>query len=511
MNKSALNIGELIFAGFHGTHITPQLKSYLMDYPVGGLILFSRNIQSYAQWNALIHGIQQIRSEQNMMPLLIAVDEEGGTVSRLPNEDDTLPSARALAQTQNLSLIEHCGYITGTRLRRAGCSVNFAPVLDVNSTPYNPGIGIRSYGSDANTVTRCGLASMRGLAQSGICACAKHFPGKGAISRDSHQELPVCSAPLSELNAVHIAPFRAAIDTGIPLIMTSHACYPALANSHEPATLSHSILTGILRNTLGYDGVIISDDIEMGALKTFGQVESVAYRALSAGCDMVLICHSMDKQIKTYNYLQEKANSDEAFYKRCTDALFRINALKQRLNSYTASPPLIDSQCAEATAEQCVSIISNKKGILPIRNKNAAILVAGASFRSAVEVEIIGRKMYDIADFASNLKNSFRKADCIQWDLNPTSEHIKKAHAVNLEEYDYIFLVSNNALLYAEQKKLLDFFVEKAAEKCIFAAIKNPEDCECYSHLSTCIATYGYNKANISVLVKKLIARDVSN
>ncbi|WP_145407551.1 glycoside hydrolase family 3 N-terminal domain-containing protein [Paenibacillus xylanexedens] len=278
------------------TTVHEGLKRNIHDQDLGGLILFDKNIVDARQVATFTHDLQ---AEAGDIPLFLGIDQEGGVIKRIPGGTN-LPGQMALGATGNTALAESAAQLTGEELKALGIQVNFAPVLDINSNPDNPIIGIRSFGSNADLVTRLGLAMIKGLKESGVIATVKHFPGHGDTAVDSHLGMPVLTHQRERLDAVELKPFREAINNGVDMIMTAHIAFPAIDNEQMtslkdgqkvpvPATLSKRVLTGLLRDELGYDGLIISDAFTMkGIAEHFGENKAVE-RAVSAGVDIILM------------------------------------------------------------------------------------------------------------------------------------------------------------------------------------------------------------------------------
>ncbi|MEW6534242.1 MAG: beta-N-acetylhexosaminidase [Candidatus Auribacterota bacterium] len=493
-------IGELIVVGFEGTEPTHALVSEMELHGYGGIILFSRNVYSFEQARTLINGFQQHRIKAGRNPLWVAIDEEGGTVSRMPVEEYTLPGARAMAQCGDTNLVYQSAKRMGQLLRYIGVTANFAPVLDVNTISENPGIGIRSFGSTAQEVCTFSIPFIHGMHEAGIFACAKHFPGKGEIVRDSHTSLPVCDCSLKSLNSVHIPPFLRALEAGVQFVMTSHAIYPALDSSHTPATLSEPILTGLLRGTYGYSGLIVSDDLEMGAIKEICSIEEAAFRAIMAGCDMVLVCHAQDKQRRVHEYLTEKYTEDKDFRARCHESFERIQSVKMKIQeSHTAFPELLP-EISNSVAAKAISCVKGAHTFKPL-NPHEKILVAGTPFRSHVEVEINRKALFDLPECMTLLKERLSSVSLLRWDLVPTEEQRNAVTDFNFSAYDRIIIFTNNARLYPAQQELIQYTLERNPDSSILAVIKNPEDYMLFPEAKTVFLTFGYNKTSIAALV----------
>lgn len=493
-------LGELFIIGFEGKDVSEKLRSKISEYCFGGVILFSRNLLSFEQWRRLTADLQSIRSE----PIFIAIDEEGGSVSRMPIDEYTLPGARALAETGSSDIVYECAKTVGAALGYLGCNVNFAPVLDVNVNPLNPGIGIRSYGEDTVNVAKFGVSFIDGMNSSKILCCAKHFPGKGDIIRDSHRELPVCECSEEAMKFVHMSPFRKAIEQKVPFVMTSHAVYPAFDQEKLPGTFSKNILQKYLREKLEFSGLIVSDDLEMGALESFGHMGQRAYRAIMAGCDLILICHDENKQKQAYEYLQQKLHTDQLFKKRCIESYERIIKTKRKLVSSKTDFKLENlKELSYQISSKVIKCVKDDNGLLPIRKDLKKVLVAGAEFRSDVEVEIIGRTPYSISDLYLSVKNRFMRVDFISWDINPSEKQIQSTVDKKYEQYDLILLFTNNANLFSLQQQIIKTILERNLDKTILISVKNPEDADIFNP-STIIQTFGYNKTNITALERFL-------
>ena len=284
-------IGQRIMAGLPDTEIDPQFKALVRECKVGNVILFRRNIESRGQLERLCRSLRELILAETGAEPLIAIDQEGGVVTRLSGDMINTPGAMALAAAGG-DAAYRAGLITASELRSVGVNFNLAPDLDVNSNPNNPVIGVRSFGDEPGRSSKAALEFMRGTLEGGVMACGKHFPGHGDTAVDSHLGLPRVEKSREELEAQVLQPFRRAIEAGIPAIMTSHVLFPALEPERIPCTMSRRILTGLLRQELGFGGVIISDCMEMQAIaRYYGTVEGAA-ASIMAGADIVCISHT---------------------------------------------------------------------------------------------------------------------------------------------------------------------------------------------------------------------------
>ena len=327
--------GQLVVGGFAGQKLPASFEKKLAAGERAGVVLFKRNIG--ADPNAIAALNAHIRDVAGpSLPPLIAVDQEGGRVARIGRPALTLPPMRTLASLGDPAFVARVAEAQATELAALGFTMNFAPVLDVNTRAENPIIGDRAFGIDADTVTRFGVAYAKGLAKGGVLACGKHFPGHGDTSKDSHLDLPVVDHDRARLEAVDIPPFRAAAEAGIAALMTAHVLYPAL-DPEVPATLSRAVCTE-LRRQIGFDGVLVSDDLEMKAVADrFGVAES-AVRAIDAGCDLLLVCEDEALQARAHEALVHRAERDSAFLARCREACGRV----LRMRRGTIPRPVLD-------------------------------------------------------------------------------------------------------------------------------------------------------------------------
>lgn len=320
-------IAALFCLGFEETtppdHLRPLLESGL-----GGVILFRRNLQDLPQICRLTAGLHAVAPA----PLLVGVDQEGGRVTRLPAPFLSPPAAAALGAMDDEQLTRDLARAVGRELRAAGFTWNLAPVLDVHTNPENPVIGDRAFSHDPHRVARLGEAAIRGFAEAGILATAKHFPGHGETLADSHLTLPESPQSPARWRAVEFVPFRRAIQAGVPLVLMAHLSCPAL-DSGAPSSLSRRIVTEILRGELGFDGVVVSDDLTMEAIAARLDPGEAAVRFLEAGGDLVLICHDPGRQRAALAAVEAAARAGRLSEARLAASLDRIARLRRWLEA----------------------------------------------------------------------------------------------------------------------------------------------------------------------------------
>jgi beta-N-acetylhexosaminidase len=319
-------IGQLFMVGFTGTSVSNEFASFVREYRPGGVILFKRNLETVAQILELTNSLQRLSPET---PLLISIDQEGGRVSRLPKDFTIFPPCELLGLCNSQDLAYSAAATVAKELRAVGINMNMAPVLDVNSNPDNPVIGDRAFGSAPELVAELGWATISGLQDNRVVACGKHFPGHGDTATDSHKELPVVDAALHRLHEVEFPPFQHAIRAGVASLMTAHVLYKSL-DAERPATLSPAVLQGLLREQWAYDGVVLTDDLEMHAIIDHFGIGEAAVQAFLAGCDILLICKDPERERLAAQAVEAAVKEGRISQARLDHSLRRIARLKSR-------------------------------------------------------------------------------------------------------------------------------------------------------------------------------------
>jgi beta-N-acetylhexosaminidase len=320
-------IGRLLIAGFGGSQVPVELRSIAREFGLGGVILFSRNIEAPEQVAELCYDVGRLEPD---LPLWVSIDQEGGRVARLKAPFTEWPPMATLGRSGDARLAERFARALAAELKAVGVTLDYAPVLDVMTNAKNPVIGDRALATTADEVAKLGATIIRTLQAEGVAACGKHFPGHGDTSVDSHLELPLVEHPPDRLRAVEFVPFRAAVQADVATIMTAHVLVPSL-DEDRPATLSRRVVTDLLRNELGYGGVILSDDLEMKAIAHTYAVPDAAVMAIDAGCDGVLICSGDHAaQAAALEALVHAVETQRLPYARVEDALQRQQRAKER-------------------------------------------------------------------------------------------------------------------------------------------------------------------------------------
>ncbi|HEY7832622.1 MAG TPA: glycoside hydrolase family 3 protein, partial [Ktedonobacterales bacterium] len=329
-------IGQLFMVGFSGTSAPPAVLDLIATQHVGGIILFARNLRDADQTLALTRALQATaRAVGHPAPLLIATDQENGIVRRLGPGATVFPGQMAQGAVADEGVTRDIARATGEELRALGITMNLAPVVDVANNPANPVIGVRSFGADPDLVARLGVAALDGYAAAGVAATLKHFPGHGDTATDSHLALPVIPHDMERLRAVELVPFRRGVAAGAPVVMTAHIALPVLTGSATlPATLAPAVLHGLLREHLGFDGVVMTDCLEMKAISATVGVAAGAVLALKAGADLVLISHRHDRQVAGIAAVRAAVADGALAPGRVRESAERVLRLKARLCSW---------------------------------------------------------------------------------------------------------------------------------------------------------------------------------
>ena len=452
------------------TNMNPDVAKVVNDYKIGGVILFRDNLHSTNQCIDLIQGFQDARSHQ--LPLLISTDQEGGYVTRL-REGTEMPGNMAMAASRDVALAKKAGRVHGLELSSLGINFNFGPVVDVNTNQNNPVIGVRSYGSDLKLIDEMSAAYLEGIHQYNVLSSAKHFPGHGNVSMDSHKSLPTVPYSEKQWREVDLKAFENIFDHGIDSVMTAHVVVPSLDNGKltspltgykigTPATLSKKILTGILRDELNYQGLILTDALDMGAIaNNFPATWSIEHTIL-AGADIVLmpvrVYSSGDiKNIEAvYQHLEKQARENPELLARINESALRVIDVKLK-NKLSAAPvdrlyalkvvASVENKNAERNvAERGVTLIENQ-GILPFtlyRKTNVLVLSDKSTRNSLIESELnnIAAEFVKYEINSDKVELKMTRSDA---DLTMLRKKMKRADYIIVATYNLIRANNRNA------------------------------------------------------------------
>jgi len=328
-------IGQLLIIGFDGTKLSPRLASLLTKIQPAGVILFARNIAGAEQTHALLRECQKCVAT----PLFTCVDLEGGTVDRFRNVLGSAPSPAEVFATGSRALFRKHGLVIGENCRALGFNVDFAPVLDLAYEASRSVLSSRAVSDDPKQVVAYAREFLRGLRDAGVLGCGKHFPGLGEATLDTHHELPSVEKPLRKLWAEDLVPYRSlSLQRELPMVMVSHAAFPAVTKTRVPASLSKKWITDILRKKIGYRGLICSDDLEMGGVLAAAPIEHAMIGHIRAGGDLGLICHQEDFILRAHEAMIREAERDRRFARRVLEAARRVVAFKKKSLARSRTP-----------------------------------------------------------------------------------------------------------------------------------------------------------------------------
>ena len=327
-------IGQLLIIGFDGTEMSPRLRSLLTRLQPAGVILFARNIASGEQTHRLLNECQSCVSTR----LFTCVDMEGGRVDRFRNVTGPTPSAADVFSSGDRRLYRKHGKIIGESCRTLGFNTDFAPVVDLALAASRNVMSSRAVSADPKEVTRYAREFLAGLGSAGVLGAIKHFPGLGEANLDTHHELPNIGKPWKKLWEEDIAPYRA-LRRESPLILVSHAAYPGVTRNGTPASLSRKWITDVLRKKIGYRGLVVSDDLEMGGVLKAASIEQAAVEHIRAGGDLCLICHIEEGIIRSYEALTKEVGRDAKFARRAKESIARMLAFKKKSNELKRRTP----------------------------------------------------------------------------------------------------------------------------------------------------------------------------
>lgn len=334
-------IGQMIFAGISGTTMDTDAKKLINQLQVGGIIFYKNNFENPTQTVQLVN---QIKAENSSnLPLFLGVDQEGGRVTRLPGALANFPPNKQIGDVNNPEFSYKIGTLLGLELKKFGLNLDFAPVLDINSNPNNPVIGDRSFGNNLEIVSKLGIQTMKGMQSQKVIPTIKHFPGHGDTSVDSHLALPIVNKSLKELMKLELIPFERAIDQGADVVMVAHILIPEL-DKNNPASMSKSVITDVLRRQLGFTGVIITDDMTMGAIVEHFDIGKAAVESVKSGSDIILVGHGYDNVEKIHASLKDAIEKGEISQQRINESVERIIKLKRKygINDEKVESPDID-------------------------------------------------------------------------------------------------------------------------------------------------------------------------
>jgi len=499
-------LGQLLIIGFDGYEFNDHLKRLIREYKVANIILFARNIKSIEQLYNLCKKIhEEVKQATSTIPL-ISIDQEGGMVTRIMDGATFCPGNMTLGATSIDDAYE-IGKIMGEELLALGINMNLAPSLDVNNNPANPVIGVRSYGDNPTKVAQYGVSFISGIQEEGIIATAKHFPGHGDTAVDSHLGLPRITHSKERIKEVELVPFVAAINSGVKAIMSAHIDFKEYTVNNTPATLSKEVLTDLLRKELGFNGLIVSDCMEMKAIDNIYTTEKGTVMGIKAGLDLACISHSESKQIKALELLEKAVLSGDIKETEIDEKVKRILAAKSEslkiLNKYYYG---LDYGFAKAkvvniehkrTAQRIVDASLTRVMGNNIELLEDTLILAPIPFATTIaEDKVSARSIIDL------VKQELPKINCVQMPLTMTDEEIDKIleKANNSRE---VLVCTYNVKSFPTQAKLVNKLLENKKEVYVLS-LRNPYDILEIRNIKNYACLYEYTPNSVRTVIRYL-------
>ena len=496
-------IGQVITVGFYGKTPSQEVINLIQKQRVGNIILFRRNIESAQQVYELTQNLQRIARESgHRYPLLIMIDQENGMVRRFGNDVTIFPGNMALGAIDSEQMAYDIAEATGRELGALGINMNLAPDVDVNNNAANPVIGVRSFGEDPELVARLSVATVRGYRAASIITDLKHFPGHGDTAVDSHLALPVVPHAMERLEAIELLPFRRAIEAGADSVMLAHMYLPALMQEEMvTATISHTLISGLLREILGFTGLVVSDCMEMHALSDVVGTEQGTVKALQAGVDLVLLSHTHTRQQGSIDAIHRAINNGTLSVDRIRDAAEQVLQLKARRLSWDTLPDrkgltVIGNEAhttlRDQAYEQSTTLVRDTAGLLPLHlqreQKLLLLFLQPTIFSGAVDAEFPGDALIEyVQKHHKNVETRTISALTARDEQNEK----KGSLAQTIEQTDVILVVTANANQDAHQGELVRYLLS-TGKPVIGIAAYNPYDVLAFPALGTYLVTYEY-------------------
>jgi len=487
-------LGQMLMVGFHGHKAPDYILDWLGAGRIGGVILFARNVDSPHQLAELTKTLHSAAK----YPILIAIDQEGGTVARLRAGYTESPGAMALGAADDPKLTEQVSGVLATELRALGINWNLAPAIDLTHNIHNPSVGTRSIGSDPEHVTRHAMAQVNGFQSNGVAATAKHFPGKANTPIDPHVELPVIEGRLEEMWDTDLVPFREVCDHGVAAVMITHVQFKDIEPTY-PSTLSSRIISGLLRKKMGYRGLVTTDCMEMKAVTNkYGPGESAALAAI-AGANTILFSHTRVYQEEAYDALLEATESGRLTERQIDYSVQKIWEVKQRYPAEPRPPLSVIRQSSHLeitlrAARNGLVLLHNEGGLIPLKPNDSLTLIEFAS-----HIEQPNLSSNSLTVFASLLMERFPTLSSVWMDpFSPTSAQIKQAE--QLSGSSQVIVATRNAHISPAQKAQAERFLGKHG---ILVCLRNPYDAG-FLQCETVLLTLGDSAPSMQASVEAL-------
>ena len=502
-------VGRLFVVGFDGKEVTPEIKELIHEFHVGGIILFGRNIGTPAELKKLTSQLQnEAQNAGYDHPLLICTDQENGAVRRLGEGTTIVPGSMLLGATQNPSLAYEAGVVTGKELRALGINWNLAPVADINNNPDNPVIGIRSFGEIAKCTAGFVEQSMKGMQDGGVRTTLKHFPGHGDTHVDSHLSLPIITHDIERLQKVELVPFVQCIEAGADAVMAAHVYFPALEPAEDrPATLSRGVITGLLRKTLQFDGVIVTDCMEMAAIANGIGTVTGAVEALKAGVDFVMISHSYTLQKQAILQAIQALKEGDLSIEQLERSANRIKDMAEKTFSATKmslkKEEMQEHQRKMKKIYQKGITVFGGHNIVQIEKAERVLVVCPKNeYASLVE-----DRRLETSIFAEKLKSQHSLTDLIEL-ANPIMRSEVQTVIEKSKKFDRVILMTINASSDPSQQHLIKSLLA-CHEKVDVIVLRNPYDASLLSSAHQVIFTYEFTEIAYETVAEAFLGKTV--
>ena len=496
-------VGQVFMLGFEGTRLNASNRALVPGLHLGGVTLFARNVDNAAQLSQLDADLQTIADP---LPLFISADQEGGLVVRVTDGATIFPGNMAVGATGDPTLARKVAEAAASELLAMGINMDLAPVVDVNTNPLNPVIGVRSFGSDVALVSDFGVQTIQGLQSSGVSAVGKHFPGHGDTSVDSHRDLPVVPHPLERLQSLELLPFKAAMQAGVDGIMTAHLYLPAIEPQQDlPATLSRTVLTGLLREQLGYPGLILTDALDMDAIKKDRTAAEAAVQAFEAGADMLLIAGITAEDRAHLGEgppaLLAAVNSGRVSEARLDASVQRILEAKAKrgiLPGVVAPPFVPDASVLNSPEHRALALDVARKAVT-LQRDNAVLLPLDVSSRVLV-IAADAPTRSDVQDdqMASSLLEAVRRF--APFAVGGSLSEAKNADVIVFGTFDLAQQPGQQTLYKA---------LVNTGKPVIGVALRGPYDADAAPEIGTFLTVYGDRPVHLQAAAEALFGRRV--
>lgn len=501
-------IGQKLLLAFRGKEkLTPEIVTAFEKFHPGGITLFrSLNVGTLSQLRELTASLQRLARDLSMPPLIIATDQEGGQLMAV-GEGTPLPGNMALGATRSKDLACKAGEVIGRELAALGINTNYAPCADVNVNPQNPVVGTRSFGEDPALVAELTAAMVEGMQSQGVAATVKHFPGHGDTVTDSHHGLGKVSHSLKRLRAVELPPFMAALKAGVKLVMTAHLAIPFIDGPDAPpATLSPNIIDGLLRHDLGFDGVVVTDALDMHAIRQGELLGEDALRAVKAGADLLLVTSNLQDHTRVFGALVNGVQTGQLTVSELQISVERIIRLKRWLSENATYPDLsvirsaAHMQVANEIAERSITLVRDYHRYLPLdleANKRIAVVIPTPKDLTPADTS-----SYVEPQLAEFIREHHTQSDEFKIPFAPDEREIA-AILDRMRGYDLIIAGTINAYAEKKQAELIRQLL-KLGKPVIVVAMRLPYDLAAFPQASTFICTYSILEPSMRATARAL-------